>query len=505
MEFERSSGVLLHPTSLPGKYGIGSLGKEVYEFIDFLSESKQKLWQICPLGPTGYGDSPYQSFSAFAGNPLLINLEVLKAEGLLSEEDLELEEEFDQGYVDYGRVINFKFPLYRKAFKKFNTAASDIEKGKFKAFCVENKEWLEDYTLFMSLKDHFNGRPWSEWEKPIKFREEDAVDRYKEELKDTIEFHKFMQYLFFEQWTKVKCYANEKGIKVIGDIPIFVAFDSADAWSNPEIFHFDERRNPTKVAGVPPDYFSKTGQLWGNPLYDWNKLKERGYDWWIDRFKIILKQADIVRLDHFRGFEAYWAVPAGEETAINGSWEEGSGADFFNVVRDKLGKLPIIAEDLGLITDEVEELRDEFEFPGMKILQFAFDTGEKNKYLPHNYDENCIVYTGTHDNDTTLGWFLNLSTDVKNYVEEYLDIEASNICWGLIEAAWSSIAVMAIAPLQDILSLDSGARMNTPGASSGNWQWRYKKDMLTDDIINKLTALTEKYRINDQFADVVNK
>jgi len=505
MKFKRSSGILLHPTSLPGKYGIGSLGKEAYEFIDFLSESKQKLWQICPLGPTGYGDSPYQCFSAFAGNPLLISLEVLKEEGLLSEEDLTLEEEFSEDYVDYGRVINFKFPLYRKSFENFNSVASDIKKGKFKNFCIKNEEWLEDYTLFMALKDHFNGRPWTEWEGSIKFREEDAMNKYRDELKDSIEFHKFMQYLFFEQWTKVKDYANEKGIKVIGDIPIFVAFDSADAWSNPEIFYFDERRNPTKVAGVPPDYFSKTGQLWGNPLYDWDKLKKRDYDWWIDRFKLILNQADIVRLDHFRGFEAYWAVPAGEDTAINGSWEEGPGADFFNVVREKLGKLPIIAEDLGLITDEVEELRDEFEFPGMKILQFAFDTGEKNKYLPHNYDENCVVYTGTHDNDTTLGWFLNVSTEVKEYVEEYLDIEASDICWGLLEAAWSSIAVMAIAPLQDILSLDSGARMNTPGAPAGNWQWRYKKEMLDDDIINKLTTLTEKYRIDKELADVVNK
>ncbi|TDX45521.1 4-alpha-glucanotransferase [Orenia marismortui] len=494
MEFKRSSGILLHPTSLPGKYGIGSLGKEVYEFIDFLNDSKQRLWQICPLGPTGFGDSPYQCFSAFAGNPLLIDLETLKEEGLLLEEELNLEEGFDHDYVDYGRVINFKFDLYRSAFQRFNSIASEAEKSKFEAYCQNNIEWLEDYTLFMALKDNFNGRPWTEWDEEIKFREDSAMDKYKEELKDTIEFHKFMQYLFFKQWTAVKDYANEKDIKIVGDIPIFVAFDSADAWSNPEIFYFDENLNPTKVAGVPPDFFSETGQLWGNPLYNWEKLKERNYDWWIKRFEVILDQADILRLDHFRGFAAYWAVPAGEDTAINGQWESGPGADLFNVLRDKLGKLPIIAEDLGIITEDVEELRDQFEFPGMKILQFAFETDESNEYLPRNYPENSVVYTGTHDNDTTLGWFLNSDTKVKENVEKFLNIEASNICWGLIEAAWSSVSVFAIAPLQDVLELGSEARFNTPGAPAGNWQWRYKKEMLTEDVKNKLKKLTDKHR-----------
>ncbi|WP_027340323.1 4-alpha-glucanotransferase [Halonatronum saccharophilum] len=493
MAFERSSGVILHPTSLPGPYGIGSLGKEAYEFIDFLSDTKQKLWQICPLGPTGYGDSPYQCFSAFAGNPFLVSLEKLKEEGLVKEDDLG-EDNFPKDKVDYGWVIDFKVGVLKKAYNRFKKKSNKKDNEDFVAFCQDNIEWLEDYTFFMALKDEFDGRPWIEWDDDIKFRKEEAVDKYKKELKDEIQFHKFIQYLFFKQWNEVKGYANKQGISIIGDVPIFVAFDSADAWANPDIFLFDEKKKPTKVAGVPPDAFSETGQLWGNPLYDWDELKSRDYNWWIKRFEAILDMVDHVRLDHFRGFAAYWAVPADEDTAMNGEWVDGPGADFFQAIKDQLGELPIIAEDLGVITEDVDELREGFGLIGMKVLQFAFDSGEKNKYLPHNYTKDFVVYTGTHDNDTTVGWFESLGEEEKHFIREYLDVDGSNIAWDLIEAAWGSVAVFAIAPLQDILSLGSEGRMNTPGKPAGNWQWRFTKDMLSDEVINKLREVTEKHR-----------
>ncbi len=505
MKFKRKSGIILHPTSLPGEYGIGSLGQAAYKFIDFLKETGQRLWQVCPLGPTGFGDSPYQSFSAFAGNPNLISLEVLKEEGLIGEDDLGLEEDFNSNYVEYGKVINFKFSILRKAFAKFNSGSFDKEKIKFTAFCQDNIEWLEDYTLYAALKENFNGKPWNQWPDDIKFRTDDAMDYYKEELKDEINFQKFIQYLFFKQWSGIKEYANENGIKIIGDLPIFVAFDSSDAWAHSEIFLFDEDKNPTEVAGVPPDCFSETGQLWGNPLYDWDKLKERSYDWWIYRFNSILELVDIIRIDHFRGFDACWHVKYGEDTAINGEWVDVPGKDLFSTVKDKLGKLPIIIEDLGVITEGVEELRDCFQFPGMKVLQFAFDSGPNNKYLPHNYSENFVVYTGTHDNDTTLGWYLNSPTEEKEYIQEYLDIEPSNICWGMIEAAWSSVAIFALAPLQDIMELGSEGRMNTPGAPSGNWQWRYTDEMLANQKMkDKLRDLTIKYRTVDDLTRVIS-
>ncbi|MGM0507952.1 MAG: 4-alpha-glucanotransferase [Fusobacteriota bacterium] len=493
MNFERSSGILLHPTSLPGDFGIGTLGKEAYDFVDFLIESGQSLWQTYPLGPTGYGDSPYQCFSAFAGNPLLIDLKKLVEDSLLKEKDLETDMNFSDDKVEYGDIINFKYPLLKKSFNNFQNHESDLEIAKFERFCEKNSTWLVDYSLFMALKDHFNGKPWNNWEEDIKLRKPKAMKKYHEKLHVDIKFHKFIQYLFFKQWEELKNYANQNYIKIIGDIPIFVAFDSADAWSNPELFLFDKDRNPTGVAGVPPDYFSETGQLWGNPLYDWDKLKENNYSWWVDRIKANLEISDIIRIDHFRGFEAYWKVPADEDTAINGEWVKGPDKDLFDAIENELGELPIIAEDLGLITPEVEELRDYCGFPGMKILQFAFDSGEENDYLPHNYVKNCVVYTGTHDNDTIKGWYDKAKSEDKEYVDNYFYYKGEDVCWNFIRAAWASTAVMALAPLQDLLRLGSEARINTPGKASGNWQWRFKKGDITEQMKKDLKNLNELY------------
>ena len=497
MKFERSSGVFLHPTSLPGEYGIGSLGEEAYEFIDFLNEAGQKVWQMCPLGPTGYGDSPYQCFSAFAGNPYLIDLEKLVEDGYLSENDLKEPGDFPKERVDYGKVIDFKIPLLRKAFSNFKESASQQEKNNFEEFCVKNEDWLADYALFRAIKEKFGGRAWTEWDDDIRFREEEALKRYREESEEKIEFRKFLQYIFFKQWAEVKDYANQQGIKILGDIPIFVAMDSADAWANPEMFFFDEDLKPIKVAGVPPDYFNENGQLWGNPLYKWDKLKENNYEWWIKRVEKQLDLVDIIRLDHFRGFSQYWAIPYGSETAINGEWEDGPGKELFKAIKDELGELPIVAEDLGVVTEDVEELRDHFNFPGMKILQFAFDNQEENNYLPPYEDENCIVYTGTHDNNTTLGWYEEDlleedEADMEEHLDENLEVRHDDIVWDLIELGWQSKAVMAIAPLQDFLTLGSEARFNTPGTSAGNWQWRYTKDMIDQDLINRIKGVTER-------------
>lgn len=495
MNFDRNSGILLHPTSLPGAFGIGTLGKEAFKFVDFLIEAGQKLWQVYPLGPTGFGDSPYQCFSAFAGNPLLINLENLVSEGLLSKKDLETNQEFDDNLVDYGKVITFKMPVLKIAFDNFKKKAAKIDKIRFENFCEENKEWLNDYTLFMSIKGHFGGKAWVEWEHDIKFRKKEAIEHYTNLLSYNVEFQKFTQYLFFKQWGELKAYANQNSIKIVGDIPIFVAFDSSDAWANPDIFLFDESRNPVKVAGVPPDYFSATGQLWGNPLYNWDKLEEEHFEWWVKRIKANLKVSDIIRIDHFRGFAAYWAVPFGESTAINGEWVPAPGKKLFEAIEKSLGVLPIIAEDLGDITPDVLELRDSFNFPGMKILQFAFDSGEENDYLPHTYPQNCIVYTGTHDNDTLVGWYTKASEKDKKWVQEYLNITGNEktISWDFIRAAWASTAVIAIAPLQDVLGLGSEARINTPGLAAGNWQWRFNPKDINSRLAEKLYKLTKTY------------
>ena len=497
MKFERSSGVFLHPTSLPGEYGIGSLGETAYKFIDFLSKAGQKIWQMCPLGPTGYGDSPYQSFSAFAGNSYLIDLQKLVKDGYLAKGDLATDKDFPSKRVDYGQVINFKMPLLRAAFNNFKSMDIPEEKKRFREFCSENKEWLDDYALFRAVKERFDGCAWTEWDDDIRFRREDALIKYRQESAEKIEFRKFLQYIFFKQWAEVKDYANQAGVKILGDIPIFVALDSADAWANPEMFFFDEDLKPTKVAGVPPDYFNENGQLWGNPLYDWEQLKKNNYQWWVKRVEKQLDLVDILRLDHFRGFAQYWAVPYGAETAINGTWEDGPGKELFEVIKEKLDELPIVAEDLGVVTDDVEELRDCFDFPGMKILQFAFDNQEENEYIPPYETENCIVYTGTHDNNTTLGWY---QEDVKeddkqrmlDYLAENLTNRHDDIVWDLMELGWQSKAVIAIAPLQDFLSLGSEARFNTPGTSSGNWQWRYSKDMIDEELITKMKDITKR-------------
>lgn len=493
--FERSSGILFHPTSLPGKYGIGTLGKEAYAFIDFLKKSRQKLWQIFPLGPTGYGDSPYQSFSSFAGNPYLIDFDLLIEAHLLSEEDLR--DVFfgdNEEYIDYGAIYNQKYPLLRKAYENFKSSDNHEMRENLEHFKRENASWLNDYSLYISLKNHFNGLPWNEWVHDIKNREHGAMEHYKNELADDIEYHNFIQFLFFKQWGDVKRYANENGIKIIGDIPIFVAADSSDAWANPEIFLFDEERKPVKVAGVPPDYFSATGQLWGNPLYNWQKLKETNYSWWVERVRANLSTCDIIRIDHFRGFEAYWAVPYGDDTAINGQWEPGPGIDLFNAIKSQLGKLPIIAEDLGLMTQGVIDLREATGFPGMKILGFAFDSGEENDYLPHTYTKNCVVYTGTHDNDTLIGWFQKAKEEDRQFARDYLNSRSDDeIHWDAIRGAWSSVANMAISPVQDFLGLGSEARINTPGVAAGNWQWRLRHEVLTDELAERIAKLTRVY------------
>ena len=493
--FERSSGILFHPTSLPGKYGIGTLGKEAYAFIDFLKKSRQKLWQIFPLGPTGYGDSPYQSFSSFAGNPYLIDFDLLIEAHLLSEEDLR--DVFfgdNEEYIDYGAIYNQKYPLLRKAYENFKSSDNHEMRENLEHFKRENASWLNDYSLYISLKNHFNGLPWNEWAHDIKNREHGAMEHYKNELAYDIEYHNFIQFLFFKQWGDVKRYANENGIKIIGDIPIFVAADSSDAWANPEIFLFDEERKPVKVAGVPPDYFSATGQLWGNPLYNWQKLKETNYSWWVERVRANLSTCDIIRIDHFRGFEAYWAVPYGDDTAINGQWEPGPGIDLFNAIKSQLGELPIIAEDLGLMTQGVIDLREATGFPGMKILGFAFDSGEENDYLPHTYTKNCVVYTGTHDNDTLIGWFQKAKEEDRQFARDYLNSRSDDeIHWDAIRGAWSSVANMAISPVQDFLGLGSEARINTPGVAAGNWQWRLRHGVLTDELAERIAKLTRVY------------
>lgn len=493
MRSTRSSGILLHPTSLPGRFGIGDLGESAYQFVDFLEASGQRLWQVLPLGPTGYGDSPYQSFSAFAGNHLLISLDELVKEGALSPSDVEGAPQFPAERVDYGAVIDFKRPVLKRSFERFEASASPAQRGELSEFCETNRHWLDDFALFMALKDRFGGAPWNEWDTDIATRESEALGRWADELSDQITFHQYLQFQFFRQWLAVKRYANRRGIRIVGDIPIFVAYDSADAWANPDLFYFDEEGNPTVVAGVPPDYFSETGQLWGNPIYRWDVVAENGYAWWIERFRAAFRQVDIVRVDHFRGFEAYWEVPATEETAIKGRWVKGPGVDLFRAVEQTLGQLPIIAEDLGVITPEVEALRKSLGFPGMKVLQFAFNGDNGNEYLPHNYERDYVVYTGTHDNDTTRGWFESCPEDERDFALKYLGTDGGEIHWDLIRLAFSSVADMAVVPLQDVLGLGSEARMNYPSRASGNWTWRYTSDMLTDDMVARLRMLAEVY------------
>lgn len=490
---ERASGILLHPTSLPGRYGIGTLGRECMEFIDFLVRAKQKYWQILPLGPTGYADSPYQCFSSFAGNPLLIDLDLLVQDKLLKSSDLLPMQHFGDGPVDYGKVIMLKYPLLKKAATNFLAYEPDEGKQAFNDFVEKNKDWLDDYALFMTLKAHFGQKPWHQWEKGIKERNPADLEAYRTSLQDEILFHQFVQFLFFRQWARIKEYANRHNISIIGDIPLYVAMDSADTWTHPELFEFDKELNPIAVGGVPPDYFSETGQLWGNPLFKWAYHKKTGYAWWINRIRKNLVLYDVIRIDHFRGFAAYWSVPFGETTAINGKWITGPGKDLFKAISKALGEVPIIAEDLGVITEDVEDLRDSFGLPGMKILQFAFDSSEENDYLPHNYPKNCIVYTGTHDNDTVRGWFEKAKHDDRQYVLDYLHACDPDIEKEFIRAAFASVACTAIIPMQDLLGLGSEARMNLPGTTRDNWQWRMKHGQATVAVAEELAKMTKLY------------
>ncbi len=487
---ERASGILLHPTSLPGKYGIGTLGKAATDFIDFLVRSKQKYWQILPLGPTGYADSPYQCYSAHAGNPNLIDLEILVKERLLSFEDLNEFPVSDNGPVDFDMVQKARKPFLYKAYKNFSERNDPTAKLKFRNFLKENYSWLNDYALFVAIKNNLEFKPWYDWEEDIKKRQPEALKHYEDLVRDEIDYNKFTQYIFFRQWTSVKEYAHQRSVRIIGDIPLYISPDSADAWTNPGIFEYDEELNPIHVGGVPPDYFSETGQLWGNPLFRWEEKTEEVFRWWADRIQSNLNMFDIIRIDHFRGFAAYWAVPYGETTAINGNWVDGPGKEFFTAMVERLGNLPVIAEDLGVITPDVEELRDEFGFPGMKVLEFAFDSAETNDYLPFNYTKNCIVYTGTHDNDTVKGWFAAASDSDRACTLNYLNTTGEDIHWDMIRLALSSVANTAIIPLQDLLGLDSSGRMNVPGTTNNNWRWRALTEDFTDELAAKLAKLT---------------
>lgn len=489
---KRFSGILVHPTSFPSPYGVGDLGDFAYEFVDYLVSAGQTLWQVLPLGPTGYGDSPYQAFSAFAGQPVLISPDKMKEMGLLDDEDLASYPKLPEKFVDYGAVIWEKNKLFRIAYSNF-TKKGDLERirEQFHRFCEENARWLDDYALFMALKDANGGKMWLEWErcmaKPTVAGKRKLIEKYQEEMG----YYKMLQFLFFHQWHELKKYANKKGIQIVGDIPIFVSMDSADVWANKKLFMLNADGYPTHVAGVPPDYFSETGQLWGNPLYNWRNHQKEGFQWWIERLKSQLNLVDYVRIDHFRGFESCWAVTYGAENAIEGKWLKGPGEKLFLAIEKALGKnLPVWAEDLGIITKEVESLRDKFRFPGMKILQFAFDDIEDNAMMPEHHKENCICYTGTHDNDTTAGWFRHASKESRKKVNQYISTGAAMVSWAFIRMAMESKAKYVVIPLQDVMSLDSGARMNTPGCAAGNWSWRFERkdlDAFWGEYLKKLT------------------
>ena len=496
MRFPRSAGILLHPTSFPSPYGIGDLGPKAYQFIDFLVQSKQTIWQILPLGPTGYGDSPYQSFSAFAGNPLLISPDGLVKLDYLPASAVSTVPPFPAHEVDFGPVIEYKQSLLQQSYDHFKAKGTAEQKTAFQQFCTQQAAWLEDFAFFMALKNFhkdIEGGVWNTWPRDIAHRKPRAMEQWAIYLADEIAKHKFLQFLFFEQWLALKSYANARQIRIVGDAPIFVAFDSADVWANPQLFYLDKTGSPTVIAGVPPDYFSETGQRWGNPLYRWDVMKQNNYAWWTARLEMIFTQVDVVRIDHFRGFEAYWEIPADEPTAIVGQWVKGPATDFFRVIVNKLGDLPIIAEDLGVITPEVESLRDEFQFPGMKILQFAFGGTKTSDFLPHHYGRNCVVYTGTHDNETTVGWYRNASPVDQDHIRRYIARDGSDIAWDMIRLAYASVADTAVIPMQDLMSLGNEARMNFPGKTGGYWRWRYQPHQLTIPIAHRLAELTQLY------------
>jgi 4-alpha-glucanotransferase len=489
----RESGILLPIFSLPSEYGIGCFSKEAYGFVDQLKDAGQHKWQILPLGPTGYGDSPYQSFSTFAGNPYFIDLETLIEEGLLTKAECD---SYDFGLkkskIDYGKLYTTRFEVLHKAFKYFQHKPD----RHYLEFIKENKEWLEIYSLFMVLKDKHKGASWGKWEPAYRDREIEALEKIKAELADEIEFYSFLQYKFFCQWEKLHCYAKENGIQIIGDIPIYVAFDSADTWGNPELFQFDKNMLPVAFAGCPPDAYSATGQLWGNPLYDWQYHKKTDYKWWMKRISHYVKLYDVIRIDHFRGFDSYYSIPYGEKTAVNGSWIKGPGIDFFRTLEEKMGRLNIIAEDLGFLTDSVLKLLKDTGFPGMKVIQFAFDSRESSSYLPHTYEPDCIVYTGTHDNDTTRGWFHHADKECRYFAKEYMhkqELDEDELAWDFIVMAMASVARLCVIPIQDYLCKSSDARINTPSTVGENWVWRLRKGEFTEELINKIRKITVLY------------
>ncbi len=493
MKLHRASGVLLHPTSLPGPDGIGDLGPQIHEWIDFLAKTGCKLWQVLPLGPTGYGDSPYQCFSAFAGNPYLVSAALLMDQGLLKRKDLADRPVFPVDKVDFGPVIEWKMILLNRAYDRFKLGANPKLSGAFQKFCSEESSWLDDFSIFMALKEAHGGAPWNQWSKEYRLRDEKSLAAFSQENHEVIEQHKFRQFVFFTQWNAVHTYANSKGIKIIGDAPIFVSFDSADAWSHPELFYMDADCKPTVVAGVPPDYFSPTGQLWGNPLYKWEIHKASGYKWWIERLAATLKTVDYVRLDHFRGFAGYWEIPAGMPTAEIGKWKKGPGMPFFKALQQAFPDLPIIAEDLGEITPDVIALRDGLDLPGMKILQFAFAADAKDPFLPHNYPINCVAYSGTHDNDTVIGWYQTAPDKEKDFYRRYMARSGDDPAGDMVRGVWSSVAAFAVCPLQDLLRLGTEARMNFPGKASGNWTWRMLPGTLSTQLMKYLVELNTLY------------
>jgi 4-alpha-glucanotransferase len=504
MNFSRASGILLHPTSLPGPFGIGDLGPGAYAFADFLEAAGQTLWQVLPLGPTGYGDSPYACYSAFAGNTLLVSPEQLLADGLLAQEDLKTVPTSSSGRVDFEAAHKHKDVILRSAFELFKRVLNPELHDAFTKFCAQHVSWLDDYALFRALKDEHGGVAWNEWEPALVTREPGALEIATQKLSDEIAAQKFYQFLFFRQWFALKADCNRRGIKLVGDIPIFVAHDSADVWTNPEQFKLNADGTPIVVAGVPPDYFSATGQLWGNPLYHWAHMQADGFKWWIARVRATLETFDIARIDHFRGFAACWEIPGGDKTAERGRWVTAPGKELFTAIREALGQVPIIAEDLGVITPDVEALRDGFGFPGMRILQFGFSSDTKNIDLPHNYHKNVVVYTGTHDNDTAVGWFSSVAGEgstrdaqqierEKNFCLKYLNTAGAEIHWDFIRAVLASVANTAVVPLQDLLGLGTEARMNLPNSTDGNWAWRFESGALSDEIGERLRGLTELY------------
>lgn len=507
MTQSRTSGILLHPTSLPGKFGIGELGAEARAFVDFLHDAKQGLWQVLPLGQTGFGDSPYQCFSAFAGNAFLISLDELVESNLLTTDNLKDVPRFAETKIDFGEVIKFKTRALRQAFDNFKASSDEKIKNEFGFFAYTRAAWLDDYALYRALKNANDGAAWSGWDEPLKRREHEALGRERECLSDEIEAEKFYQFLFFKQWFALRHYANQRNVKIVGDIPIFVAYDSSDVWTNPEQFKLNADGSPRVVAGVPPDYFSKTGQLWGNPIYEWDRMRADDFAWWIKRFRATFELVDIVRLDHFRGFAACWEVPGADKTAERGNWTDALGRELLTAVKNALGDLPILAEDLGVITPDVEQLRDDFSLPGMRILQFAFGGDARNHDLPHNYIPNSVVYTGTHDNDTTVGWFESQAgagstrdeSQIKREREfclRYLNSDGQEIHWDMIRAVFASVSRIAIVPLQDVLGLGTDARMNLPASTNGNWNWRYRSADLNAEHARRLRELAEVYGRN---------